>query len=107
MDQYCRMASRVARGILAKGCMGGQVGTSILGPPTAAVPGPVLSMKNSLHAIRTHEMSSCGLKRNQAGTECYFGPTHHRCCQPHPQLEEQPARCLHALCKQLWPEVPI
>lgn len=47
------MASRVFRGILTKACMGGQVGSSILGPPTTAVPGPVLKRKNSLQAHGT------------------------------------------------------
>ena len=47
--QYCRMPSRCLRDILAKDCMGGQVGMSIFGPPTTAVPGPVRSRKNSLH----------------------------------------------------------
>ena len=47
--QYCRMPSRCLRDILAKDCMGGQVGMSILGPPTTAVPGPVRSRKKSLH----------------------------------------------------------
>ena len=82
VDQYCRIASRVATGILAKGCMGGQVGTSILGPPTAAVPGPVLSMKNSLHVICMLYVSWCGLKRDQAGTRCYLRPAHHCCARP-------------------------
>ena len=46
--QNCRTASRCFRGILAKGGMNGQLGRSMAGPPTAAVPGPVRSMKNSL-----------------------------------------------------------
>ncbi len=48
MDQYCRMASRCSRDMLANAGVGGQLGMSILGPPTAAVPAPVFSMKNSL-----------------------------------------------------------
>lgn len=56
LAQYCSMASLVFKGIFAKGCMNGQVGSSILGPPTAAVPGPVRSRKNSLRsaACRCH-----------------------------------------------------
>ena len=42
------MASLCFKGILAKACIGGQLGMSILGPPTAAVPAPVFSMKTSL-----------------------------------------------------------
>ena len=34
--------------MLANAAVGGQLGMSILGPPTAAVPAPVFSMKNSL-----------------------------------------------------------
>ena len=45
-----RTASRCFRGIFANGGMKGHFGRSIDGPPTIAVPGPVRSMKNSLHS---------------------------------------------------------
>ena len=48
--------------MLANAAVGGQLGMSILGPPTAAVPAPVFSMKNSLQGPIP-----------QASSQLYFG----------------------------------
>ena len=76
--QYCRIISRCFRGIFANGGMKGHFGRSMEGPPTTAVPGPVRSMKNSLHsaaqtiaAVRdTSNKIQCLLNACRASRSC-------------------------------------
>ena len=73
--QYCRTTSRCFRGIFANEGMKGHFGRSMEGPPTIAVPGPVRSMKNSLHSAvstspcsQTHTAKASGLIHHVQGS---------------------------------------